>query len=257
MIRPDTMAAFLKKMEGTGLTAEHFLPCYGMAESTLGLTFDSSGKGIRVSAPDPDGYTQPFEPVVCCGTPITDTEVRIVDEADENTVLGEGKLGAVQAKGPSIFAGYYRDEEATRESFANGWLKTGDLGFIRDGELYIVGRSKEILIIRGENVMPHDIEWQVEEVRGRGGAERSGAFSIVRGNSGEEPVLVVETSLTNEEELSELEEKVRSQIGRVMGLVLADLAFIRRGKLPKTTSGKIKRGALKEDYLQGNLERLN
>ncbi len=176
MVRPDTMAAFLKKMEPTGLKAEHFLPCYGMAETTLGLTFDQTGNGIRVSAPDEEQGGQPVEPVVCCGTPVPDTSVRVVDVADEATVLPEGKLGAIQAKGPSLFMGYYENEEATQTSMIDGWLKTGDLGFIRGGELYIVGRAKEVLIIRGENIMPHDIEWQVEEVRGRGGAERSGAF---------------------------------------------------------------------------------
>ena len=257
MVRPDTMASFLKKMEGTGVKAEHFLPCYGMAESTLGLTFDQTGKGIRVSSPDQEPDTQPVEPVVCCGTPIPDTTVRVVDQVNETEVLPEGKLGAIQAKGPSIFGGYYLNEQATDETFKDGWLRTGDLGFIRDGELYIVGRAKEVLIIRGENIMPHDIEWQVEEVRGRGGAERAGAFSIVRGSAGEEPVLVVETSITQPDQMVELEEQIRSRIGRVMSLVLADLVFIRRGQLPKTTSGKIKRGQLKEDYLQGKLERLN
>ncbi|MDG2169558.1 MAG: AMP-binding protein [Opitutales bacterium] len=257
MVHPDTMASFLKKLEGTGLKAEHFLPCYGMAESTLGLTFEKSGKGIRVSAPNLEEGAQPVEPVVCCGTPIPDTSIRVVRQSDDSIVLPEGKLGAIQAKGPGIFAGYYADESATAEVFSDDWLKTGDLGFIRDGELYIVGRAKEVLIIRGENIMPHDIEWQVEEVRGRGGAERAGAFSIVQGSAGEEPVLVVETSITDVDQLNDLEEKIRSRIGRVMSLVLADLVFIRRGQLPKTTSGKIKRGELKEDYLQSKIESLN
>ena len=257
MVRPDTMAAFLKKMEPTGLKAEHFLPCYGMAETTLGLTFDQTGNGIRVSAPDEEQGGQPVEPVVCCGTPVPDTSVRVVDVADEATVLPEGKLGAIQAKGPSLFMGYYENEEATQTSMIDGWLKTGDLGFIRGGELYIVGRAEEVLIIRGENIMPHDIEWQVEEVRGRGGAERSGAFSVLDKQNGEEPVLVVETYLTDSVAIEELAEKIRSRIGRVMSLVLADLVFIRRGQLPKTTSGKIQRGRLKEDYLQGKIDRLN
>lgn len=257
MVRPDTMAAFLKKMEPTGLKAEHFLPCYGMAEATLGLTFDQTGNGIRVSEPDEGKSGQPVEPVVCCGTPIPDTTVRIVDSTNDSDVLPEGQLGAIQAQGPSIFSGYFENEAATDGIIVDGWLKTGDLGFIRGGELYIVGRAKEVLIIRGENIMPHDIEWQVEEVRGRGGAERSGAFSILDKQNGEEPVLVVETSLSDSAEIEELGEHIRSRIGRVMSLVLADLVFIRRGQLPKTTSGKIQRGRLKEDYLQGKIDRLN
>ncbi len=90
MVRPDTMASFLKKMESTGLKAEHFLPCYGMAESTLGLTFEKTGKGIRVASPDQEEGAQPVEPVVCCGTPIPDTIVRVVNPADHSQVLPEG-----------------------------------------------------------------------------------------------------------------------------------------------------------------------
>jgi fatty-acyl-CoA synthase len=257
MVRPDTMASFLKKLEPTGLKPEHFLPCYGMAEATVGLTFDQKGLGIRTASPDTGDDGQSVEPVVCCGTPIPDTQLRIVDPANERVVLPEGKLGAIQARGPSIFTGYFNNEEATRDSFIDDWLKTGDLGFIRDGELYITGRAKEVLIIRGENIMPHDIEWQVEEVRGRGGAERAGAFSIMRGDAGEKPVLVVETALTDLSEINELGEKIRSRIGRAMSLILDDLVFIRRGQLPKTSSGKIKRGQLKIDYLDGKIERLN
>ena len=257
MVRPDTMSAFIKKMAGTGLVDQHLAPCYGMAETTVALSMDSRGIGIETSTPDPDPGHQSTEPVVNCGTPIPDTEIRVVDQDTQSEVLPEGKLGSIQARSPSVFCGYYNNPDATDAVFKDGWLITGDLGFIREGQLYIVGRTKEILIIRGENIMPHDIEWQVEEVRGRGGAERSGAFSIIRGDAGEEPVLVVETSITDPEEIQELEEQIRSRIGRVMSLVLADLAFVRRGQLPKTTSGKIKRGQLKEDYLQGRIERLN
>lgn len=257
MVRPDTITAFMEKMTGTGIQHHHLAASYGMAETTVGLSMDGKGQGVRVSSPDPDPNHPTVGPVACCGTPTPDTEIRIVNPADGSEVLEEGKLGSIQTRSPSVFTGYYENPEATEAVMCDGWLITGDLGFVRDGEIYIVGRSKEVLIIRGENIMPHDIEWQVEEVRGGGGMERSGAFSIVRGNAGEEPVLVVETALKDPEEMKDLEEKIRSRIGRVMSLVLADLVFIRRGQLPKTTSGKIKRAALKEDYLQGRVERLN
>ncbi len=255
MIRPESMRAFREKMSNVGIDDAFLTPSYGMAEATLALAFDQKKEGIRVAAPDMSGQEEVGEPVVCVGAPVIDTTLRVCDA--ENNVLSEGQLGFIQVKGPGIFAGYYRNEEATAESLVDGWLKTGDLGFIKDGELYIAGRSKDVLIIRGENIMPHDIEWQAEEVRGRGGAERCAAFSIVRGNEGEEPVIVMETTLTNEAELKTLENKIRSQIGRRMSLVLADFVFVRRGRIPKTTSGKIIRGQLKDDYLQGRLERLN
>lgn len=257
MVRPDTMKAFMKKMEGTGIREEHLAASYGMAETTVGLSMDGRGIGITTSVPEEDPNRPAAEPVACCGIPTPDTEMKVVD-VSSGEILPEGELGSIQVRTPSIFGGYYENQEATDAVLMeDGWLITGDLGFIRDGCIFIVGRSKEVLIIRGENIMPHDLEWQVEEVRGRGGAERSGAFSVVRGSAGEEPVLVVETSISDPEELKELEEKIRSQIGRVMSLVLADLVFIRRGQLPKTTSGKIQRAALREDYLQGRIERLN
>ncbi len=255
MIRPETMKGFLKKLESTGFKAEHLCPCYGMAETTVALTFDETGQGIRVASPDVGEGEKVIEPVVCVGTPIIDTEIRIVDS--NNVIVPQGKSGFIQTNSPSVFSGYYHNEEATKATFSDGWLITGDLGFIKDDELYIIGRSKEVLIIRGENIMPHDIEWQAEEVRGRGGAERCAAFSIVRGDAGEEPMIVMETSLSDPEELKVLEDGIRSRVGRVMNLVLADFVFIRRGQIPKTTSGKVRRSVLKEDYLQGRLDRLN
>jgi len=153
--------------------------------------------------------------------------------------------------------GYFNDPEATAEGLQDGWLCTGDLGFIEDGELYLTGRVKDLLIIRGQNIMPHELEWLAEGVTGGGGTQRSGAFSIAHGPEGEQPVVVIESGERDPERLAQQEQEIRSRIGRFLGLPLADLVFVRRGKIPKTTSGKVRRRELAELYREGRLERIS
>jgi acyl-CoA synthetase (AMP-forming)/AMP-acid ligase II len=228
MIRPETVAAFEERFGPGGFASEAFRPCYGLAEATLAVTFDTSGKGVRTG---PDGH-------VCVGTPVADTEVRCDDD------------GAVEARGPGIFSGYYRDDEASMESLRDGWLRTGDLGFMQDGELTITGRTKDVLILRGNNVMPHELEWEAEAVTGGGGATRAAAFSVDGGAAGEQAVLVVEAESPDEE----TERAIKVRVGRSLGIVLADVRFVRRGRLPRTTSGKVQRGEVRRLYESGELE---
>jgi len=227
MIRPETTAAFTGRYGPGGFAPEAFRPCYGLAEATLAVTFDMRGRGVRVG----DGGH------VCVGSPVLDTEVRC-----------DGS-GAVEARGPGIFSGYYRDEEATGESLRDGWLRTGDLGRIVDGELYITGRTKDVLILRGNNVMPHELEWEAEAVTGGGGAARAAAISVDGGVHGELAVLVVEADEPDEK----IAHAIRARIGRALGIVLKDVRFVRRGRLPRTTSGKVKRGEVKRLYEAGEL----
>ena len=124
------------------------------------------------------------------------------------------------------------------------------------GELYLTGRVKDVLILRGHNLMPHEIEWLAESVAGGGGALRCGAFSVARGAAGEEPVLVVETTDRDGEKLAAIGHDIRSAVGRQLSLPVADIVFVRRGKIPKTTSGKVRRRILRDLYLEGRLERL-
>lgn len=256
MIRPETMSAFCELMTGTGFRPENMAPCYGMAEATLAVTFDRKRKGIRTRpVPKTSEFVFEDQEVVCVGEPVPDTEVIIANAAGE--VMMEGELGEVQVKGSSVFDGYYNDGAASAESLRGEWLKTGDIGFVYDGELYIAGRSKEILVIRGDNVMPHEIEWLAEEARGESqSAERVAAFSVTTEGVGEEIALVVETTLTDPPALKELDHAIRSRIGRGLSYPVADLVFVRRGRIPRTSSGKVQRGAVKEQYLNGAIDRL-
>jgi len=255
MVRPETCDAFGELTAGAGFRRESICPCYGLAEGTLAVTFDLRGQGVR-TLPVPPGADAGLglSDVVCVGTPIRNTELRIC--APDGSALPTGTIGEVRAKGPSIFAGYYNAPEATAEGLKDGWLCTGDLGFLRDGELYLTGRVKDVLIIRGNNVMPHELEWLAESVAGGGGSQRCGAFSIARGAEGEQAVVVVETTLKDAETIAELDHDIRRRVGRALGMPLADVAFVRRGKIPKTTSGKVQRRALRQEYIDGTLERL-
>jgi len=258
MVRPETVEAFVGLTEPHGFDPRAIRPCYGLAEGTLAVTFDCRGEGLR-TRPRPAGTVSAEDlggrEVACVGAPVADTEVRIL--APDGRELPEGEIGEVRARGPGIFTGYYNDSKATAEALVDGWLATGDLGFLHGGELYLTGRLKDILILRGHNLMPHELEWLAEGVTGGGGVERAGAFSVDGGPEGERPVLVVETGVRAPDALRELAHDIRREVGRTLSLILADVTFVRRGKIPKTTSGKVQRRELKRRYLAGDLERLD
>ncbi len=255
MVRPETVAAFCQAFVPYGFRPEAFRPCYGMAETTLAVTFDLKGMGARTRPlPAGAGAGTGLSEVVCVGEPIAGTEVRII--APDGSPMAAGEIGEISVSGPSVFTGYWNDPEATAESLRDGRLATGDLGFLDGGELYITGRLKDVLIVRGNNVMPHEIEWLAETVTGGGGALRSGAFSVARTAAGEEPVLVVEVGERDPEKLRQLARDIKIRIGRALSLPVADLVFVRRGRIPKTTSGKVQRRTLREKYLNGELARL-
>ncbi len=250
MVRPETAAAFCELMEPAGFEPKYFRPCYGMAEATVAVTFDTRLEGLR-SRLIP-GRSDAGE-VTCCGGPILDTQVRIVGGG---ATLDENQVGEVQVKGPGVFRGYYRDPEATAETLADGWLKTGDLGFLYDGELYLTGRIKEILIVHGHNWTPEEIERVADTAVGGGGRARSAAFSVTDSRRGEKAVLVVEIAPDQRQHLAELEREIRVAVGRRLGLPLADVAFVDRGKIPRTTSGKLQRRKLRQDYERQLLQTL-
>lgn len=255
MIRPDTCAAFSKAFSPRGFAPQAYRACYGLAEGTLAVTFERQGLGVRSQPMPKDGDTGfGLSAVVSTGAPVLDTELRI--EAPDGSLRDSGASGEVRVKGPGVFSGYYHDPEATAECLQDGWLRTGDLGFLHQGELYLTGRTKDLLIVHGHNLAPHEIEWLAESVTGGGGTLRCGAFSVARGSEGEQVVLVLEAGERDGAALAEVEREVRRHIGRTLALPLADVAFVRRGQIPKTTSGKVQRAELRKRYLEGRLERL-
>jgi acyl-CoA synthetase (AMP-forming)/AMP-acid ligase II len=246
MVQPQTLAAFAERFAPAGFDARAFRPCYGLAEATLAVTFDTAGKGVRSSAPrGPEAPGAPARPVACVGSPVIDTEVAI--RAPDGSALGAGQVGEVCVRGPGVFQGYYGEPEASALVLRSGWLSTGDQGFLERGELYLTGRIKEILILNGQNWMPHELEGYAESA----GAICAAAFSIDAGAAGERAVLVLEARDEDREARGALAREVRLCVARALGLPLADCFCVRRGRLPRTTSGKLQRLEVRRLYLAG------
>ena len=184
-IRAKTLRAFAERLAPTGFDKKAFLPSYGMAESCLAITFHQRGTEMIVDRVDPaamrDGRAELATPssdaleIVSCGEPFPEHALKVVGE--DGAELGERLVGHVLSRGPSVTSGYFDNPEATEAALKDGWLHTGDLGYLADGNLYICGRVKDLIIINGANHYPQDIEWTVGEHATACGAATWCAFS--------------------------------------------------------------------------------
>lgn len=263
-IHAGTMRAFIERFSAAGLAPDVMLPCYGMAEATLAMSFVGVREHLRVDAIDPDAcYAERRATpaatsagaleLVSCGRPFPAHELGIFDDDDRR--LGERHIGEIRFRGPSVAAGYFRNAEQTRAVFGgardDGWLRTGDLGYLADGQLYISGRKKDILIIHGRNYYPQSIEWLVEDVPG----VRKGnvvAFSVP-GATSEEIVVVAETAEADADARAAIAGAIKRRVNEGMALAIGDVTLVGVGELPKTTSGKLQRAKTREHYLAGTL----
>ncbi|MFO0548905.1 MAG: fatty acyl-AMP ligase [Polyangiaceae bacterium] len=262
-IQAEVMRTFLARFEKNGLSPKAILPSYGMAESTLAITFMGLDEELvtdsvdvdsmrRGSATRAEGARAAME-LVACGKPFPNHELRIA--GPNNEPLGDRQVGEIQVRGPSVTRGYFNNAEATAEVFLpDGWLRTGDLGYLAAGRLHICGRHKDLIILNGRNYYPQDIE----AVASRAAGIRDGqcvAFSTLDEKGGEHCVLVAEAKLgpragTAADVISEVIQLVRAEIG----IVLGEVHLIKRGTLPKTSSGKVRRREAKARLEAGELE---
>lgn len=257
-INPATLRQFIERYAPAGLNENAVMPCYGMAEATLAIAFDDLSRpfsAVRLSreryedehrAARSSGGEDDLE-LVSCGKTFPGHEVAIL--ADDGRPLPEGTVGEIAFRGPSVTRGYHDNPEATRDLHQDGWLKSGDLGFLLDEELYISGRKKDLVILNGRNYHPQSIEWEVERVEGirRGNTV---AFST-RGENTEALVIVAETPRLADREA--LAEEVKNHLQATLGVVAHDVALVDRGRLPKTSSGKLQRKRTKAEYESGAL----
>ena len=256
-IRPATLRQFTEVLGPTGMHPNVVRPCYGAAESTLAITLVPLSEGLRSHGVDAEAFqtegrvaaARPERPAlehVACGVAVTGTELAIVDA--DGRRLEDGIEGEILVRGPSVAAGYFRDAEGTADTFRGGWLHTGDLGYLLDGQLYVTGRKKDLLILRGRNYHPQEIEFPLEAIDG----VRKGnivAFSVP-GEETEEVVVVLES---REEPGAQLLEAIRAQVQAATGVVPDDIVVLRPNTLPKTSSGKVQRRATRELYQRGVL----
>ncbi|MCX7806995.1 MAG: fatty acyl-AMP ligase [Deltaproteobacteria bacterium] len=254
-IRAKTLRAFAEKFERCGFNPNALLPSYGMAESCLAITFHQRGTPMLVDRVDPQamkrGEAIPSDDphaieFVSCGVPFPNHEVRIVNEKGEP--LPERKVGEIIVRGPSVNDGYFENPEATRETFREGWLYTGDLGYIVNGNLYVCGRIKDLIIINGANHYPQDIEWVISDIDGvrRGNVV---AFSTMR-DGVEQLVIAAEA---NSQDAERLRIAIREAVQEHFGLNPFYVAICPVGSLPKTSSGKAQRRKTKALWEEGAL----
>lgn len=259
-IHAAALAAFAARFAPCGFRETSFLPGYGLAEHTVAATFAPRGRPLRVERVAPGSLSERGEAVlaaddepsavhvVCCGAALPGHELRVVDEA--GCALGERQVGEIVLSGPSVMLGYHNEPELTRHTIRDGWLWTGDLGYVADGELFVCGRLKDLIIVGGRKFHPQDLEWAVDELPGiRGG--RVAAFGAAHGGR-ERVVMVVEPNGTVPSD--RLVEAVRRRVADLMGLYVDDVVLVPSGTVGRTTSGKVQRANAKARYERGELE---
>jgi acyl-CoA synthetase (AMP-forming)/AMP-acid ligase II len=259
-VAPSVLRAFCDRFARWGFRPEAMTPVYGLSEAALAVTFSDlrgpfrSGRfdrdalsRDRVAREDPDGRE-----IVSVGRPIPGFELRIVDESGSD--LPAGSVGKVWIQGPSLMDGYLGDPEATARSLRDGWLDTGDLGFLKAGELYLTGRAKDVVILRGRNYAPEEIERSVEGVPGvRAGCVVAASW-LPEEASGEVLGLFVEASrAATPAERAALPEACREAVLGATGLSPDRVVVLAPGTLPRTSSGKLRRGEALRLHLAGEL----
>ncbi len=260
-IQPRTLRDFAQKLAPARFDPRSFIPSYGMAEATLAITFVPRDTGVRTDRIDrrarEGGQASPSDAhdaheLVNCGSAFPDHEIAIVDP--EGRRLPDRQVGEIVTRGPSISPGYFQEPELTRASFRDGWLHSGDLGYLVDGEVYICGRLKDVIIIRGRNFYPSDIEWIVSELPGvrRGNVV---AFSVEvpasEGERGDEELVVCAEAFQSE--AKGLGEAIAQAVLANFALSVYKVEIVPQGTLPRTSSGKPQRRRTRQMFLDGAL----
>jgi amino acid adenylation domain-containing protein/non-ribosomal peptide synthase protein (TIGR01720 family) len=272
MVRPETLDRFSETFAECGFRREAFYPCYGLAEATLmvaggvpgaaPVVRSFAGSGLEEMQAVPASNGDPAaRSLVGCGHPAAGQQV-VIANPDHGGRLDEGQIGEIWVAGESIGQGYWNRPEESAKTFQafltdgeGPFLRTGDLGFFHEGELFVAGRRKEVVIIRGRNLYPYDIEETVRcchpLLKNDGGA----VFPIDVG--GEERLAVVQEVLRpRKADLGSLLGLIRSQVAEVHGVAPAAVTLIAAGTLPKTSSGKKQRNACRDLFLSGGLQTL-
>jgi fatty-acyl-CoA synthase len=262
-IDPRTVEDFLDAGEPFGMPPGSAFPAFGMAEVAIAGTFPPPGRGLVVDTVDrrvleAERYAAPVEAdadqarsFALLGRPVPGLEIRIVDP-DDGRERSEREVGELEIRGTSVCSGYYGRPELNVQLFHDGWLRTGDLGYLVDGELVLCGRIKDVIIVAGRNVFPEDIERSCNELDG----VRAGniiAFGVQTAK-GKEGVVVVAEARPAGGDLAPLRAEVHERVRAVTGVPAKDVVLVAPGTLPKTSSGKLQRALCRSRYLEGHLD---
>ncbi len=256
-IQADTMRRFVERFAKHGLRAQAVLPCYGLAESTLAVSFAPLTEPMHSERLDKrameQGRAAPANggeslELVCCGRSFPGHAIAV--RGEDGRALPDRVVGEVWLSGPSVTQGYFGHPEATAECWQDGWLRTGDLGYLVDGRLYVCGRAKDLIIVHGKNYYPQDVERVVSGVHGVR-PDQCVAFARA-GGDGEECVVVAES--LGGMDLHEVQSAVKQRVRAELGLAVAEVVLIKKSTLPKTSSGKVRRRETKARLEDGMLE---
>ena len=243
-VSAEAMRRFAARLSPHGLDAGALVPVYGLSEAALAVTFSRPGRALRGLQLDPvrlarEGEVVPGDrEVVSVGRPVAGVEVALRGRGGEE--LSQGRLGRIWVRGPALMRGYLGDEAATRRALRDGWLDTGDLGFVEGGELYVHGRAKDVIVVRGANHAPEEFEAPLQAVAGLrpGCAVAVGAPSA----EGEALVLLAERARGAGGDPAAIAEQARRAVLEATGVAPAEVRLLAPGTLPRTSSGKLRRG---------------
>ncbi|MFN7177598.1 MAG: fatty acyl-AMP ligase, partial [Thermaurantiacus sp.] len=233
--------------------------------ATLAVTVAPMGQGIVCDLVDErrlagDGHAEPpvtpadkptrYRAIVDCGVALPGLSLEVRDE--NGRLLPDRQIGRVFVQGLGIMAGYFRDEEATRAVLSgDGWLDTGDMGYLVEGHLFIVGRAKDMIIINGKNHWPQDIEWAIEQLDGFKAGDIA-AFSITTSSGEEAPAVLVQCRTTDLAERARIREEIRAKVRSITGMSCV-VELVPPRTLPRTSSGKLSRVKARQLYLSGEI----
>jgi acyl-CoA synthetase (AMP-forming)/AMP-acid ligase II len=257
-VDPITLQKFTSRFESYGFRQSALYPVYGLAEHTLAVSFPTLGQGPTIDTVSRDrlaaesiAESVPVDhrdavSLVSVGAPLEGVAVEIRDQL--GAILPETQIGEVLVKSTSVMTGYFENAAATAKVLSDGWLKTGDLGYFKDGMLYITGRIKDVIIRAGRNYYPDDIENAAIGVQGiRAG--RAAAFSVPAETCGEWVVVLAECDATDDEQRTELVQQIGSAIAARVGFQPEQIELCARGTLPITSSGKVRRQVARGKFL--------
>jgi fatty-acyl-CoA synthase len=258
MVRPGPLLAFAERYASAGFAPTAFVPSYGMAEATLGLTMSPLGKGLIFDTVDVDrmekdgvvtaGAGVRSRAFVRCGAIFPGHDLEVRDE--DGKVLPERRVGRIFARGPSLMREYFGDPQATAAALsADGWLDTGDLGYLAEGQITPTGRAKDLILLNGRNVWPQDLEWTAESEIDRLRSGDVAAFSI-DADAGEQLVLLVQTRSNDPDVRQALTDDVAALLRARHG-VEARVELVGHNTLPQTSSGKLSRSKARALFLAG------
>ncbi len=249
MINASSTRMFVKKFGMVGFRKEAMLPVYGLAEASLAVTFSPLGRDMKTLSLGRNSLNRGFvmsadkenadlREVVSVGRPVINTAIRIYDET--GLQLPDRVVGEIHVQGQSVMMGYEGDRSATDSAFRRrNWLRTGDLGFMEDGELYVTGRLKDVLIVRGKNYYAHDVEMLVSRIEGVW-MQNTMAISV-QADLTEELVVMVESRLRTEDQHCAMKAAIRESVSNTLGISPSDIVIVKPGELPRTSSGKLER----------------